>query len=457
MRRIIATLVLIACSVLLWASEPEAYIREYETSFTVDLASDQFLTHYSDSTYSMATNVDRNSHKYYQLQELAVMGVSDVRSGSAGAYTANCSVQIDVELVSDGWFYTLPGSDYRRPFGLDFFARAKRLAGGADEDISEYTLFMGNQNHTHSPDEFGIMSATIDIDDIVEFDSVWWDMCLVMDPVADVAEDFVEYNGQQYPLLPTDQTYSVDLQVTLTCRDAGGNIIKQRVFPIHLEGFYKPNAIINNNTALDAAIVLNKLPGADEVRIDGRLYDGNYNSVPIATYDLTTSSIAKGTGNKPPVENGKVYMYVSSSREGYGSGGVFALHHVNDPTGDHVNPIVFEVTMTSDSPLMNNAQTEYLARSKADPASRSVTFTGTDAFAVSGAVVPSNCMQVSAEVTKQKSWFARWVDSGTISIRLTGQVLNSNGTVSETPLNVETLNNGEYTSIIYFHIITDIN
>jgi len=36
-------------------------------------------------------------------------------------------------------------------------------------------------------------------------------------------------------------------------------------------------------------------------------------------------------------------------------------------------------------------------------------------------------------------------------------VLNSNGTIADTPLNVETLNNGEYTSIIYFHIVTDIN
>ena len=457
MRRILATVIMITCCVLLWASDPEVYIREYETSFTVDLASDKFLSHYSDSTYSTATNVDRNSHKYYQLQELGVVGVSDVRSGSAGSYTANCSVQIDIELLSDGWFYTLPGSDYRRPFGLDVFARAKLLAGGSDIDISEYTMFMGNQNHNHAPEDFGTMTAFISMEDIVQYDSVWWDMCLVMDPVADVADDYVEFNGEEYPLLPTDQTYSVDLQVTLTCRDAGNNIISRRVFPIHLEGFYKPNAIINNNTSLDAAIVLNKLPTADEVRIDGQLYNGNYNSVTIATYDLTTSSISKGNGNRPPVENGKVYMYVSSSREGYGSGGVFALRHVNDPAGEHVNPIVFEVTMTSDSPLMNNAQTEYLARSRADSSSRSVTFTGTDSFAVSGAVVPANCMQVSAEVTKQKAWYARWVDSGTIDIRLTGQVLNSNGTISETPLNVETLNNGEYTSIIYFHIITDIN
>lgn len=457
MRRMIATVILVTCCLLLWASEPSAYIREYETSFTVDLASDKFLSHLSDSTYTSATNVSRNSHKYYQLQELAVVGVSDVRSGSAGSYTPNCSVQMDVELISDGWFYSLPGSDYRRPFGLDIFARAKRLAGGVDEDISEYTLFMGNQNHTHSPDEFGKMSATIDIDDIVEFDSVWWDMCLVMDPVADVYEDYVEFNGEEYPLLPTDQTYSVDLQITLTCRDAGGNIIEQRVFPLHLEGFYKPNAIINNNTSLDAAIVLNKLPGADEMRIDGQLYNGGYNSMTVATYGLTTSSIAKGTGNKPPVEKGKLYMFVSSSREGYGAGGVFALRHVNDPAGELVSPIVFEVTMTSDSPLMDNTQTEYLAHSRSDPTSRSVTFTGVDSFAVSGAVVPVNCMQVSAEVTKQKSWYARWVDSGTIDIRLTGQVLNPNGTISDSPLNVETLNNGEYTSIIYFHIISDIN
>ena len=457
MRRILATLLLIACGVLLWASEPEAYLREYETSFTVDLASDKFLSHYSDSTYSSATNVDRNSHRYYQLQELGVVGVSDVRSGSAGSYTANCSVQIDVELLSDGWFYTLPGSDYRRPFGLDLFARAKLLAGGSDVDISQYTMFMGNQSHNHAPEEFGIMSAFISLEDIVQYDSVWWDLCLVMDPVADVLDDYVEFNGEEYPLLPSDQTYTADLQVTITCRDAGDNIIEQRVFPIHLEGFYKPNAVVNNNVSLDAAIVLNKLPGADEIRIDGQLYDGNYNSVPVATYDLSTSSIAKGTGNKMPVENGKVYMYVSSSREGYGAGGVFALRHVNDLSGEHVNPIVFEVIMNSDSPLMNSTQTEYLARARADASSRSVTFTGTDAFAVSGAVIPANCMQVSAEITKQKSWYARWVDSGTIDIRLTGQVLNANGTISDTPLSVEMLNDGEYTANIYFHIVTDIN
>lgn len=450
-------MLLIACGVLLWASEPEAYLREYETSFTVDLASDKFLSHYSDSTYSSATNVDRNSHRYYQLQELGVVGVSDVRSGSAGSYTANCSVQIDVELLSDGWFYTLPGSDYRRPFGLDLFARAKLLAGGSDVDISQYTMFMGNQSHNHAPEEFGIMSAFISLEDIVQYDSVWWDLCLVMDPVADVLDDYVEFNGEEYPLLPSDQTYTADLQVTITCRDAGDNIIEQRVFPIHLEGFYKPNAVVNNNVSLDAAIVLNKLPGADEIRIDGQLYDGNYNSVPVATYDLSTSSIAKGTGNKMPVENGKVYMYVSSSREGYGAGGVFALRHVNDLSGEHVNPIVFEVIMNSDSPLMNSTQTEYLARARADASSRSVTFTGTDAFAVSGAVIPANCMQVSAEITKQKSWYARWVDSGTIDIRLTGQVLNANGTISDTPLSVEMLNDGEYTANIYFHIVTDIN
>ena len=66
-------------TLVLWAADLTSYIRLYDSSFSVDLASNKFLSHLENSTYSSSTNTanQRRTGFYYQSQELGVVGLSD--------------------------------------------------------------------------------------------------------------------------------------------------------------------------------------------------------------------------------------------------------------------------------------------------------------------------------------------------------------------------------------------
>ena len=534
MKRTAIILIILLSSAITWAtSQPN--IRQYNESYTVDLASDAFLSHTTGSKYvdlsSSGGNASglRNNGFYYRQQELGVIGITGIRHEdnslaedisltypdpkgngtkimNIGKFSANGTITITVDLLSGEWFYALDDNVYKRPFGLDLFAggravpKGKTAAEGTDVDISGYCLHLGNQSYSHGEAE-GVFSKTLPADVVRCYDFIWWDICLVMDPVVDTSTDTVIFAGVEYPLLPSNITYKVDLQITLECSDGGS-----QTYPFHLEGFYKTDAI-SSGTTTNIQPILSVSSTPNSLRIDGGsgLIATRNKPTQIASYDFTTTSKMKADTSS------KAYLFLSSSSQGYNNdGGVFALHHVKDPSGVYVKPITFKVIMESTNTNIGDGQYEkngvpyyrplphrrnqalpeepeepiapevpgenaseeeqaaYLqAREEYETALenynkellpaynaavyryRTVVFDGTDKFTVSGSRIPSNAMEIYGEITKQKAgtWYTRWIDSGTISIQLTGNDIDGN------PVDINNLAPGQYSEDIYFHVI----
>lgn len=501
MRKFLLLLILTASALAVWAT-PLPYIRQYNESYTVDLASDAYLTHLTQSTYQQLNSSPsgdgyRNTGKYYREQELGVVGILYVRHSDSsleedvivevptktnnvwttsyhnvGKYSAEGDVTITVTLLSGEWFYSLSGGVYKRPFGLDVFCRGRVIpkSGTAfDADIPLYSLHLGNQ--AYSTDlAAAVQTATIPASIVRGYDFIWWDICLVMDPIVDTSTDTVTYNAVEYPLLPSKMTYSVDLEITLSCGDVSSS------FPFHLEGYYKTDAVVSGTTTgLQAIMTVTQTANNFRIEGNGGLLSAT-DPTEIATYDFTTTSKTSADTSS------RVYLFLSSSPSGVTAGNVFSLHHVKDPNGFYVTPLVYTVTMKScmtsrgdqynsyvrplphrrnqnepvaPTPPGDNASDEEIAAYNADHeeyeaamyAYRTVEFTGTDSL--SGSTLPTNAMEVTPEITKQKPgiWYTRWNDNGTLSVQLTGKDTEGHD------VQVGGLKNGMYTSDIYIHVI----
>ena len=502
MKRAILILTLIFASLPLIAiSQP--YIRQYNESYTVDLASNAYLSHKNGATYKEYKSPPyglRNTDYYYREQELGVIGILSTRHADStvddvyvdvpntngtvttynvGKYVANGAVTITVELLSGEWFYTLDGSVYKRPFGLDLFARGRVIGVSPnktlDADVPGYTLHIGNQSYTHGEAD-GVFTKTVPESVVAGYDYLWWDICLVMDPEVDPSTDTVVFNGVEYTLLPSNITYKVDLQITLSCTDGSST-----TFPFHLEGFYKTDAISSGSTSgIVGILTLNTV--ANDLRLDGPtglLETRNIRQL-IATYDFTTTS--KTSADK----SSKAYLFLSSSSSAYNTGDKFALHHVKDPHGIYVKPLTFNVIMESTTAERGDGlyQSYYRPlphrRNGTDPGSaptdpgenateeeisayeqalaaynssmdqyRTVVFDGTDKFTVSGSKIPTNSMEIYGEITRQKPsvYYTRWQDNGNIYIQMTGYDIDGN------PVDENNLPPGQYTEDIYMHVV----
>lgn len=475
MRRIVLLiLVILSCSYL-WAYAPAPYIRQYSSSFTVDLSSEKFMSHSVTSTYNKADSSgiqQRRDGKYYQNQELGVIGVSYVNIGENEGEAA-CSIMIEISVPTNGWYYRLSGSEYKRPYGLDLFARGKIFGSDTDVDLSQYCTSLGIQDTPRNLDQTSVVTYYLPKTLVANYSSVWWDMCLVMDPGVlhddETGEDYVLIYGNKSLIQPSNSPYSTDINISISCwdfedkdeydacssEDRESHLLSQQLFPIHLEGYFKPDSVISENSdTVAASVSFEKLPQADEfLMLNGNLL--NTDLIWIANYDLMSSSKKKDAGENKPSESGKVYIFMSSSPEGYSTSGYFALRHTHDLNAVNTRPFVFNVIMESTKDFTGEASP--LAHVNGGT-SRTVTFDGTTYFNPSGGSVPSNCMVVEAELTRQKSWYARWVDSGKVSIQLTGKVLDySNGTPQLVDCNINDFAIGEYTANIYVHIVSDIN
>lgn len=484
MKKAIVILALMFISVSLWAAV-EPFIRQYNTSFTVDLASKKFRSHKTYSTWNSATAPDdaANDGKYYQSQELCVIGLTGVRYADdtadnvningkdCGKWSANGSVTLEVRLLSGEWFYTLEGTEYKRPFGLDIFCRGRLISRdnkvNQDADIPGYNMHLGNQAYT-AGETSGTFSKTIPANSVRCYDFIWWDICLVMDPTVDTSTDTVTFNSVEYPLLPSDIPYSVDIELTISCSDG-----TSETFPIHLQGIYKTANVDTSIESIHPNLTIIKT--ADSFRLDGdtgliRAKD----PTEVATYSLSSSSYSGDKKSSAGSTTNKMFIFMSTSPSGYNDAGKFALHHVNDPYGLYVPQIVFKVIMTSTDTRVgdgsangyyrelphryvktgnNISEREQAEIDAQSGTNRQVTFLG-NSFVTSG-VLPAVAMEVWSEVTRQKvsNRYSRWNDSGNISIKLTGTMLEAR-TGNEVPLDTTALPQGEYTEDIYVHVVS---
>ena len=476
---------------------PVPYFRQYSSSFTVQLDSTSFFSHQTTATYNSGNSpgTTHNTNVYYQDQELGVVGATGVSSNNE-----SCSVMLTISVPSE-WFYTLAGSEYKRPYGLDVFARGKKLTDGTDEDLNiagerVYTVSLGYQQTTRTKNKGTVIKLFVPKSIVQDYTAVWWDICLVLDPATQeytetIGDETLHYYYTSLPpdsdtsieavqVQPSNQKYFTDFDINLSCWDFDtfedysnfidteehplvNHRIANKDIPIHLEGFFKPEAIsegsgTNTNTnALTVSFSVEKNPGADEIQ----LLSGTAlrtEQIQIATYNLTSSE-RKKSGNTKPAESGKVYIFISSSSEGYSQGDLFALNHKKDRNSVYSSPFLFNVIMESTASFPG--ETNPLAHEKGKAASRTVVFDGTTQFSINNGLgqIPNKCMQVEAEVTLQKppsTWYAQWRDSGNIYIQLTGKVLDYyTGLVRD--YESADLVSGEYSANIYIHVVSDIN
>lgn len=452
------TLILILASLLLssllWAADLTSYIRLYDASFSVDLASNKFLSHIENSTYSSSTNSanQRKTGFYYQNQELGVVGLSDTDKYD----TELGDIVFTISPETNDWFYKLAGSDYRRPYGIDIFARGRQVSNNAEVDLGSMRL--GFQSDVSESPTATVL--VISASDVRNYKGIWWDFVLVMDPEVDTVEDRTRFRGNDYFITASDRSYTTDVTITINTvtgyQTAEETVTKSIIFPIHLEGFYKPAEF--EKTSVTASFTITRV--AEILRLDGA--DGLLSTInanpssssdftTIADYTLNTSAL---TGSKNDAR--KIRMFLSSSNDAKVSGGPFILRHEKDANAP---VLLFKAAMTSESkghaPGSNNM---------------TVVFDGTDTFTpktdTTDYSLPANHLEIDATTTMQKTntWYASWIDNGSIGITLTGQILQNGVPVAATGWtnqgvytlngNTRALTKGEYKSTIYIHVVT---
>ena len=441
-------------TLVLWAADLTSYIRLYDSSFSVDLASNKFLSHLENSTYSSSTNTanQRRTGFYYQSQELGVVGLSDTNQYD----TELGDIVFSISPDTAEWFYKLAGSDYRRPYGIDVFARGRLVSNNAEVDLG--CLRLGYQSDVSLTPE--VTTLTVSAADVRNYKSLWWDFCLVMDPEVDTVEDCTRFRDNEYFITASDRSYTTDLTITINSvtgyQTPEESVNKSISFPIHLEGFYKPSEF--EKTSVTASFSITRV--AEILRLDGA--DGLLSSInanptssgdftTIADYTLNTSAL---TSSK--TESRKIRMFLSSSNDAKTDAGLFVLRHEKEASAPQ---LLFKAAMTSNS--KGHAP---------DSDDMTVVFDGTDMFTPktesSAYALPDHYLEIDPTTSQQKInvWYASWVDTGSIGIALTGQILQNGVPATATGWtnqgaytingNTSTLTKGEYRSTIYIHVIT---
>ncbi|MBR5098822.1 MAG: hypothetical protein IK091_06350 [Spirochaetales bacterium] len=428
MRRIFVLLLLIIIMSPCFSTTP--YMRQNDRCTVVDLASGAFLSHTTNSTYKGDTDVTgrRNDGYYYWPQNLAVVGLTNIRHEVASGgividgkhYEANGPITVKAELLTNDWCYTLNGSsESKRPFGIDMFARGKPKKGANDVDVSGYSISLGYQPNA----TFGVDSITVPADVVVNYDSFWWDVCLVMDPLVDVSNDTATYNGQVYHLDRSNGYYTATIKFTISCDDSPDDNDTKEVFLLHLAGTYQSNDYVPTN--MTSILTVTALPAATVLDISSILSTGN-EPVKVATYGYTTNSIKNGN------KNNKIYLFLSNQREAVNTT-TFELTHVKNSNCK----IPFTAILHSDSGY-SSGQDLTVPSSGVD-----IEFDGTDFYTNNNNNTKSNYLIITAEETqdKQGDKYVRWHDSGYISIQL------------EEPADLSQLEGGFYESYIYVHVV----
>jgi len=445
-------LTMLLLSTLLWAADLTSYIRLYDASFSVDLASNKFLSHLEGSTYNSNTNPAglRKTGFYYQSQELGVVGLSDTK-----LYDTNLGDIVFTITPDSDWFYKLAGSDYRRPYGIDVFARGR--IGNTEYDLG--SLRLGYQSDVSLTPER--TSIVISAADVIRYDGIWWDFVLVMDPEVDTVEDCTRFRDNEYFITASDRSYTTAVAITINSitgyQTAGETVTKSVSFPIHLEGFYKPSEF--EKTTVTASFTITRV--AEILRLDGAtgllsMVNASPSSgsdfTTIADYTLNTSAV---TGSQNDTR--KIRMFLSSSNDAKVSGGRFVLKHEKDASAPQ---LLFNAAMIS----------ENKGHAPESSSTKIVVFDGTDTFTPktenADYTLPTNHLVIDATTTKQKTntWYASWVDNGSIGIALTGEILQNGVPVTATGWtsqgvytlggNTRALTKGEYKSTIYIHVVT---
>ena len=469
-KKTITILALLMIAATCFAVLPSPYLKLNDRCTVIDLAANTFRGHSVNASYhdTIKTSTAYGTTNYYFNQNLLSIGMTDTKIGTE----AQGSIRLTITLQddSDGWFYTLlDDKRFKRPFGLDIFARGR--SGNSDvpipNDNDNYSFHLGYVAPSEDAGYANLYtdnSVEIPMSVVADYKSIWWDVCIVLDPVTDTVNDAIHniYGGNtenpddpnEYHMLASNQYYVASLQFRIECLDENGDVVAADTYIIQIYGYYKP---ANANDMNDNTSVFYLVKNANSEQLDiNQIYNDN-SWLEIASYNFTTNAKqitnlgGKTWDNYDP---GKVYMFLSSSNNAFGgSSEQFTLKRVTG-SGSYSSQYFSSIN--------------YLVKLESTESHDSKVFDGTLSYNSLSGFNPEDCLTIKAEKFKDRSSnYARWYDLGTLEIYIPktgeslaqyGEVLGQTNSFDWLPESTDiNLNAGTYTSNIYVHIVSDFN
>ena len=457
MKRKLLTIILLLMLVPAACFSATSYLRINDRCTIVDLASKAFCTHllYADngvgSVYDEAGGQNTNPTNlkdtgiYYYKQNLAVIGITGIRTKVSGVYVAEGPVTLSVTAPAGGWYYILPGrEEYKRPFGIDVFARGRTSSG--DTNLTDasgdmiYCAHFGNQDKATT---LPAGTITIPAERVANYDYIWWDISLVLDPLVDEVSESVTYDSVVYPLYSTTAYYNSELNFSISCNDISD------AHTIYLAGYYSPDHAVS--TDMTAILNVTRLSEAGSLDINEMAKNGT--EVTVAEYGFSTDSKAVAR-----YQNGKVYMFLSSSPNARASSSTFTLNKISD-TGTYIlpqNPT--STNLIHYKAYLNSEEGYTYANEVSSRSSGGITYQTSIQYSGLDTINTHNFLRLNPTSFKDKDskTYYHFIDRGTISIMIPGDVAFQERDIfdSQDPdfINLES---GLYTSTIYIHIVTD--
>lgn len=407
-KRLCLFLSIIVLSSFMAFSEATVFMKQFSSSFLVNLASDNYVAH-GDDPYWARENPS-NPHprtgdrEYYDNQMLCTLGVQNTDK----------DVTFTFSLDSRHWLYLLDETDLRfsRPFGVDLIIRGNGASGHTTLQVNGKKIFHLGLSSAFGDNRSGSVSFTIPASAMQDYQAIWFDICLVMDsPLG--ANGQVVIDDATYTVTPHEDNYRARITVSVKNEDIVGG---SSTYYIDLLGYYRADG--SSPEALSA--ILDVIPTAAASSLDIETLSANKIEQTVASYRFTTSTVEKG--------NGKVYFFLSSSESGSGEGG-FSLKYTKNNRIPSVlnkyNSVAYEAKIVSN---------EY---------NKETVFDGTTGFvATEGILNTYHAVEPdSVSTTTGHGNLVRWHDSGVVKVKMTG--------------NVDDLVAGLYTSTIYFHVVTN--
>lgn len=407
-KRLCLFLSIIVLSSFMAFSEATVFMKQFSSSFLVNLASDNYVAHGDDPHW--ARENPSNPHprtgdrEYYDNQMLCTLGVQNTDK----------DVTFTFSLDSRHWLYLLDETDLRfsRPFGVDLIIRGNGASGHTTLQVNGKKIFHLGLSSAFGDNRSGSVSFTIPASAMQDYQSIWFDICLVMDsPLG--ANGQVVIDDATYTVTPHEDNYRARITVSVKNEDIVGG---SSTYYIDLLGYYRADG--SSPEALSA--ILDVIPTAAASSLDIETLSANKIEQTVASYRFTTSTVEKG--------NGKVYFFLSSTESGSGEGG-FSLKYTKNNRIPSVlnkyNSVAYEAKIVSN---------EY---------NKETVFDGTTGFdTMEGILNTYHAVEPdSVSTTTGHGNLVRWHDSGVVKVKMKG--------------NVDDLVAGLYTSTIYFHVVTN--
>ncbi|MBQ3728217.1 MAG: hypothetical protein II903_01790 [Spirochaetales bacterium] len=415
------------------AADTNSFFKLNDRITVVDLGTNLLFSH-KDSAKN--NNVNVNSYNtdadfYYRNQTVLTTGILNANGGA---------IKLSVDSLDD-WYYVLSeDTEYKRPFGIDVFVRGRY--DDSDVDVSEQSgimgIHLGLQAKNQSEPAYVLIPANI----VSQYSSIWFDVCLVFDPLIDANTDTVTIGGATSNLISSDAYYLTSLEFTIECGDMEDENHFSDTYVTQLMGYYKPTdtEAMQDNSAF---LFVEKHGYANGININEAYHTGNWYE--IATYDFSTASRTYSVRVNDP---GYVYIFLSSEADGLSDSRFTLLH-----TGA-VNP-------QEQGGQFNNS-INYVLRIVPEPngygtVDGSSYFTGVS----SPTSIGPEWLKISGELRPYNNTnaYARWYNRGTIELAILSNEQDTPQYELPVPDSMGqgriNLASGSYTSVIYVHVVTD--